>query len=46
MALNPDQKKKGENDQQIAQKSYLMTKFADIMSDEDDEASESDNDFD
>lgn len=45
-ALNPDQKKKdgGLNDQ-IAQKSYNLTKFAEIMSDED-EDEESDDDFD
>ena len=47
LALNPDSKKKGEGgDGQLAQKSYNLTKFAEIMSDEDEEDDDSNDDFD
>lgn len=45
IALNPDQKKGEGGDGQLAQKSYNLTKFAEIMSD-DEEDEDSHDDFD
>lgn len=45
-ALNPDQKKKGDEGGQIAQKGYNLTKFAEMVSEDEEEDDESDNDFD
>ena len=43
-ALNPDQKKKTDNpgEGDLAKKAYYMSKFADILDDEEDENDESD----
>lgn len=44
--MDPDfNKKKGDNGEDLAKKSYMMTKFADIMTDEE-EQEDSNSDFD